>query len=768
MATTNLSTKYQPLRVGFLVREGNIDDLVNAAEMNTLLWGGIFNPVIPVSNENSSFVRKLITLFRVDTFYSISNTEAIQKVVNDYSYLKDPHYVAEKFFVEDLHSRKKNIAYLDTLNIIQYFWEEEIKFKSKKFKSNCLLIEWSSEDPLRNLFSIVFGKYPEFDELNDNFKKAFINGLRAKRIEITPNEQIDQITSSHVYPLLLTSKKLLGYNPPFHRYGLYVGDENNFYDLMYFWNLRASGIKLNFLSVNHLDRLEPFIKQYLNELDKIPNQNPSFEDDISIHYSSLDFEKEKEILERYKTKKRFLFSYCDEISWNGLNVKPATYCFETENVLANIDKSYNRYRITFKLPPKDFIKELRSRASQQIFKISINPITEFEYPDHVLKVPYIFELNEFYSRSIKLDPWKLRVEKEGIGIIIRGFESSVTLFPIPNHDLIHQILHFSGIKSELSQAGLITKRIIEKLGHLDAGRVFKIRGVRNLFQKLRSDECIQRGEAKRILWGDEQFKKYEELYIEPRDRRKLSTDDVFDFLLKNEFFRAGLQFICENCNLKSWLSLREIDDIWICEYCGFQNQSSLHLKSRGDWMFRKSGLFAKDNNQEGAIPVITTLIQFLRIFHGINFIYTTSINIEMDSKRCEIDFCILQYALSNIEEKFEIGIGECKSEGGKIVQDDIENLLLIREKLRSIHNLKCYLIFSKTSDGFSSDEINLFNNLLSERVPLILLTNSELEPYEPYWDKENIPVKYVHTMEDMVRNSHYLYLRQGVDNSTKT
>ena len=33
MATTTLSLKYRPLRVGFLVREGSIEDLVKAGEV---------------------------------------------------------------------------------------------------------------------------------------------------------------------------------------------------------------------------------------------------------------------------------------------------------------------------------------------------------------------------------------------------------------------------------------------------------------------------------------------------------------------------------------------------------------------------------------------------------------------------------------------------------------------------------------------------------------------------------------------------------------
>ena len=55
MATTSLSVKYRPIKIGFLVRDGSIDDLVKAAGINTLLWGGIHNPIIPISATNKEF-----------------------------------------------------------------------------------------------------------------------------------------------------------------------------------------------------------------------------------------------------------------------------------------------------------------------------------------------------------------------------------------------------------------------------------------------------------------------------------------------------------------------------------------------------------------------------------------------------------------------------------------------------------------------------------------------------------------------------------------
>ena len=275
---------------------------------------------------------------------------------------------------------------------------------------------------------------------------------------------------------------------------------------------------------------------------------------------------------------------------------------------------------------------------------------------------------------------------------------------------------------------------------------------------MRTEKSCTRGEGTKTIWEEGEFKKHEKLFIETRESSKLKTTNVFDYLLKYDFFRAGLELICNQCNLLNWLSLQEIVDVWTCNYCGEKNKTSLQLKSRGDWRYRKSGLFAIDNNQEGAIPVILTLLVFLRIFDLSELIYSPSLNLNCDGNKCEIDFCVLNYKRGN---RIQLAIGECKSEGGSIDQDDIEKLLKVREKLIN-QNFDCFIVFSKIINEFSSDEIQLFKQLHADKVKLILLTNKELEPYHPYWeldDPEKLPEKYALDMEGMCRNSEHLYFK---------
>jgi hypothetical protein len=87
-------------------------------------------------------------------------------------------------------------------------------------------------------------------------------------------------------------------------------------------------------------------------------------------------------------------------------------------------------------------------------------------------------------------------------------------------------------------------------------------------------------------------------------------------------------------------------------------------------------------------------------------------------------------------------------------------LKVARDKLVA-KGFSCYLIFAKTADTFTEVELGLFRALETEHVPFILLSNAELEPYQPYWENprfKEMPYQYALRMSEMSINSRFLYL----------
>ncbi len=765
MSFSGASVKYKPLRIGFLVKEGSVEDLVKAAGINSLLWGGIYNPLIPISTKgDNSFARQLVDLFSVDILYMVTETAEITQFRNEYPYLRDPGHYADKIFYEDWHTKKQVLGFLDAKNIVDFFWVNDYKNKPSGFKSNFALVKWKKEDPLANVFAIQFGFFPTELNLKYDYEKIFLKGLHAQEVDISPGDNLMMHPRKTFGPIDATGAELRGYSTGarFNGNGLYIGDTDDFYDLLSFWNIRASGIAVVYLAKNQLVRNLPYAQAFLDFLNSLPNSHPNIEDRLSIYYRFNDEELRKTLAEKITSKKSIGWHHISEHSWNGMNIQPDYQVFKWQSTTTHIDKSGDRYVVNVRLPQMNFlVDDDEVDIQQQQLGVIIDPYGgEYDHPGYTLQVPQIRELNEFYSREIAFDPWSIRIEHDGFSKIIKPNTESILLYPIPKQTLIEKIFDVVGIKANTSQPGLIARKIIEKIGGLEDVRVLKIKGVRLILEKGGAEKAITRGEATKII-NENDFNKHARLFIEAREKPKLDSNAVFDYLLKKEYFRAGLELTCEHCRLTNWLSLKDIDDKWLCEYCGGENQTSRHLKHKGDWKFRKSGLFAKGNHQEGAIPVLLTLLTLKRIADHSNFTYTTALELSGEGVNCETDLFVMQ------EKNFsglEIGIGECKSEGGKISKDDCDKLKAVAKKLAGLKkDVSVYIIFAKTADNFSQEEIKLFKELQKE-VPLILFTNKELELYHPYWLEDgeiekDVPEKYPHSFADLSRNSFARYLK---------
>jgi hypothetical protein len=766
-STMNLGLGFRPLRVGIMVRAGKVDDLVTAAGLNTMLAAGISNPLIPIS-DNNTFAEELLERFNVDVLIAVAEDSRLEAFAEKFRYLTIRS--GTELFMEDWQTRKNVPICLDSLSVVDNFWQTEFKHKPEDFRSKCALVRWKDNDELRVLFAITFGFFPLSYDLRDDFEGAFLKGLRAAEVELKAEEPIDRAVSDLIYPVEATKLGLAGYGGSYlmgdlaNGNGIFVGQSDNFDDLVAFWNLRAAGLHIEFLPQGKLDRFEQFISAHLSRLDKYESRTTHVDPWITVHYrpevsndveekTRFIHEKHQQVTEtipNFTTTKRLLLYHYDNWTWHKRNLRPTVFYFNKTQALANVEERYQRIQVTIGLQDKPFGIGRGRRIERQHLALSVQTFGEFAYDQHTLRLPLIRELNEFYGMQVSFDPWKVRVQDDGIGVTVAAEDNHVALFPVGHEVLLRKVLAFAGISTEISQAGLITKRVIEQIRGLENTWIFKIRGVRELIHSLKADQWLTKGEATKTIWADGQFKSHDDLFW------RMSAGKVWERLLEYELFRAGLELICDHCKIRNWLSLKAIDDVWPCAYCGHSNQTSLQLKDRGDWKFRKSGLFAKDNNQEGAIPVILTLLQFTKALKFHALIHTPSMNLKTDSMSCETDLCILQYGGWR---GIEIGIGECKSEKGNITQDDVEHVAAIREKLVA-KELSCYLIFSKTADSFTGEELTLFRGLQRRRVPLILLLNKELEAHELYgkYTESELRSKLVASLEEMARNSALTYL----------
>ena len=549
--------------------------------------------------------------------------------------------------------------------------------------------------------------------------------------------------------------------------------------MVFFWNLRACGQDVSFVSLNEMDRVKAFVQERINHFDKLPSNHPDYEDFIGAYFTSGDHKNYAKQLDIYQHKKKFIFSHIDDVSRNGFNIVPSKPTFKEKTVVAIVDAENNKYSVTIPLPEKPFSDR---RLQSQNYVISFSNSLDYAYPGYTLRLPFLPSLNEFYGRQICFDPWTLRVGHNRVNLIEHMNRESITVYPIKKEDLILKIFENASIKPLISVGGRLAGLILKKMGTIEDCRVFKIKGVRYLLAQTNRRICWT--EAGKVIY-EMNFDKFKDLYIEYRRKKMLSPTDVLQFLVKKEVFVPKLKrwhtivsgiffrrvnFNCENCGLLSRINYLDFSGRWMCKYCSHNHYLPLFIRQklsneRKNWELTKNGIFSKDNNQEGSIPVILTIMQLNRLLgHGHDLLWMPSVKLTGNGFSCETDLIAVHLGPRFDEQDIQIAIGECKTEM-EITNQDVDNLCNVKEQLEKA-GLKCFLIFSKTADSFSNQEIDRFKKLATEkRISPILFTNDELEPYEPYWHhpKQNIlPHKYAHSFKEIAENSMAIYLNLSV------
>ena len=751
MGPINLRVRYRPIRLGWCVKEGDLEEFRKALRLTHTFWGGRFNPIIPLGDPE--LARRLIKTFRVDCLYCLSDSPGGTALLEEFDHLLWPKYDKELF--EDIGNGQRQAAFLDILHPVRHFYKNNIEGREKPAVSGSMF-RWDPSDPLADVFLATFGGYPPETEIGTDYDKFFTKYLAAKETQLANGSVMPAIPLNELTPSVLTTVELdpIDFDRGRDGPGLYYGESDNLTELVNFWNLRASGIELFFYDPKEKTRLGGMADQYLAKLRARPKNPQEWQSRVTIWKKSHEAE-----IDLTPFGQDLVLDSLSPESWNGLNIKPSMMGFKEKAVLGTVTEA-ERLSATFELPAKPFFDHVALHTQQLV--VSVHPLITTE--NVVLKPPFFPPLNEYYGRHAYLYN-AVRSEREGIGIIIGVTTTSLTIHALDVRTLVKKIFETFGISAKPSSAGLVGLRLIEQMGGLQGCRVFKIAGVRNLIRSNLASQSFTRSGAVTTIGPIDpvsrksKFADYESLYIEPRNHSTpLRPQDAFNYLLKKGVFRAGLKLLCPNCELDSWVHLDDARTMNGCEYCGKDFNITIQLKDR-DWSYRRSGLFGRDDHQRGGIPVALTLQQLQTALRDSILAYTTGADLDSitaDIQRCETDFVLIVDAPRT--KTLQVAIGECKSDGGEITVDDVTKLARVADALTA-KNCEAFIIFSKTS-SFTPEEVERCKVAQAKyRRRVILLSERELKPYFLYEQtaKEFEISPYASSFDQMALATHSIY-----------
>jgi hypothetical protein len=771
MANLSLTLRYRPVRIGWCVRHGNWDDLRTALRVTHIFWGGKFNPIIPVGTTTA---KQLVRQFRVDVLFSINGSSEAVEFTKASQALPWPLLENELVFgyrtpnfLDISHPLTKIARELKLLDRANRSEEAPPQgFES----SNYVAVRWDDDDPLADILLATFGGIPTPDQTGGrDYEQFFLTHIgalpyKAQKGEALPAELIYRSSIADVSAVELTWDRV----PARSMMGFYAGNVSEFEDVVNYWNLQASDLNVIFLDPSHAERMKQIrnahagdiLKRYEADRQQVRGYASVGWDDDKIPIwsrsqgvvAALGFSKED--VPHYREIEGVAI---------GVEVKPPLHFFQRKAMLGSVADRYGRPTLSFQLPEKPFEPP---EFSDEHFIVSLTAPSEDPDEWSTFWTPYIPSLNPWYGRQLLFGGRDARVEINGIGIVSPVTSENLTVTSLKKIELAKKLFESAGIDATPSDPGRIAARLISQLGGLSGCRVLKIAGVRNLIREYGPLQEFTRTQAISLIGNADpqthrpRFEEYENLFIEERDfSKKLKPEDAFIYLLSHSVFRVGMTLKCTICELPFWISLDDASTEVTCEMCGGRFNLLRQLKTRGDWRYRRSGIFGSDNHQEGSIPVALTLHQLQAQFLSIRgrSLFLPNMKLEPASAKippCETDIFI---AIQEGEDTL-LAIGECKDAGGSISKDDATKMAAVADAL-SASGLHCYIIFSKTS-AFTADDVE--NCRLANkpgRTRVIMLSDRELEPHRLYEKtSEDFEIRrHGTTMQDMAIATHDIF-----------
>ena len=244
MTRGTVKVTLRPIKLAFLVHPNDKESLLKAIEINTFLWGGTYNPIIP-------------TYQRIPSEWKIPQYDnpTAKSVVSGYLDNFDPDYVVpmgkcagysldvgyrERIddvseILAQVEKRKTPNYGIGLFEILNHFFQEELKFQPRYPKDICVP-RFNADFTL--FFASVFGVLPK--NIDKIFWENFAEPLDAEKIDCSASNYTEFFNHNKLFLRRMTGHDL-GSSGRQGKPRIFFLDATKPLDIMDYWNLRAVG-----------------------------------------------------------------------------------------------------------------------------------------------------------------------------------------------------------------------------------------------------------------------------------------------------------------------------------------------------------------------------------------------------------------------------------------------------------------------------------------------------------------------------------------------
>ena len=199
MRTLSASLKLRPTRIGFLVEPQDLASLRKIFQACTCLWGGMFNPIIPVCESlpdawrdrhlksdptPANFAKGYVAFFEPDVFVEarqgLADSVGINKTEIDFG---SPHVLPlDAFFSFSVGQRESGVPFgTNIFHVYEHLYEREFKFVPRHERRVAI---FEGEHSNTAFAAAMFGEFPTSGPLA-SAARAYLDAFAPTKLPLT-------------------------------------------------------------------------------------------------------------------------------------------------------------------------------------------------------------------------------------------------------------------------------------------------------------------------------------------------------------------------------------------------------------------------------------------------------------------------------------------------------------------------------------------------------------------------------------------------------
>ena len=797
MIELTANIRLRPTRIGFLIKPSDFRSIRQIMRINTCLWGGSYNPIIPIFKKppeawkrekyenipGYEIAKGYVRFFEPDVYVEAEDgllEKAGLASLRGDGYLDNPVIHLNQFMTGEYGGVNKPHFGQGVFDILKSTYKNERRFKLRD--EHPAIIAPRKSDVFAEA---CIGVYPEGDELK-YLSEAFRDVFKPEEVDSSPTTWEKVYGDNFITPLKFTNNHIERQRFWHHEPIIYVFDPQISLDLIDLWNLRIEPSPIFPVPIEWFSELSnsliELIKQHYRPIKDSPHG--------VMHHSTVEISRS--ISER--TAEKVVLPTLRELpqgSWHPKLWRNPIWHAPFNNVSG---PQYERMRLTVSerrvsLPVKtdgEMRSQFETLSPHFAHRHSgvkcrwVNVIVPQSYRHH--EIATVLPHNTFDRGWPRLGMGgeQVNITQEG-WVFTQDYKDWVQpLYLLKNDQAFTQWFERLGVSATLSEPGRIAKQILNSLDGFWGLRLLNDPEMLQFINKLAMST------RRRVSKGDTTTQEEDftgrsasiqewETQIRQRNIRGSIPELKITHYTQRNVIKLGLETDCSHCRAKNWHNLDEVGYEVKCERClKIYNFPQADLRNQnGNWKYRVVGPFAVPDYAQGSYSALLTVraLSELRMTGLHDFInYSTALDLISGNKKPEIDFALWSADDSKHDTYGDpkLVIGEAKSFGANAIKK--KDMAQLKKAAEMLPN--SIIAISVLKESFSNTEKALLKKFVEwARKPVnykprhwvILLTGTEL------FAKHNISYAWKDKGNPYNKFSDYHCTRtlQGLSNSTQ-